>query len=131
MRTAIYEKKKWAINFIKPWMLLRKKTLIGDVIMTYVIFEVKQEHHGKINEMLKDEIVNRQSILTRDAHALGIEKDVTYFKIEGSAEGLKRAKELAKEYKFKKLNQKENKMINQKIIEEEDSAADGMGMIFG
>lgn len=112
-------------------MLLRKKILIGDVIMTYVIFEVKREQHGKINEMLKDEIVNRQSILTRDAHALSIDKDVTYFKIEGSTDGLKRAKILAKEYKFKKLTEKESKSINQKITEEEDSAADGMGMIFG
>jgi hypothetical protein len=99
--------------------------------MTYVIFEVKREHHGKINEMLKDEIVNRQSILTRDAHALSIDKDVTYFKVEGSTGGVKRAKELAKEYEFKILKDKEGKTINQKIIEEEDSAADGMGMIFG
>jgi hypothetical protein len=99
--------------------------------MTYVIFEVKQEQKGKINEMLKDEIVNRQSVLTRDAHALGIDKDVTYFKIEGSDDGLKQAKKLAKEFELKKLTVKESKTINQKVIEEEDSAADGMGMIFG
>ncbi|MDG6229356.1 MAG: hypothetical protein QCH96_05270 [Candidatus Thermoplasmatota archaeon] len=99
--------------------------------MTYIIFEVKKDQIGKINEMLKDDVVNRQSVLTRDAHALGIDKDVSYFKVEGSDEGLKRALELAEEYELKKLDEKEASDVNQKILDEEDSAADGMGMIFG
>jgi len=99
--------------------------------MAYVIFEVKREQIGKINEMLKDDIINRQSVLTRDAHALGIDKDVSYFKIEGNEDSLKRAEELAKEYEFTKLDEKACEEVNQKILDEEDSAADGMGMIFG
>ena len=99
--------------------------------MAYVIFEVKREQIGKINEMLKDDIINRQSVLTRDAHALGIDKDVSYFKIEGNEDGLKRAEELAKEYEFTKLDEKACEEVNQKILDEEDSAADRMGMIFG
>ena len=99
--------------------------------MTYVIFEVKTEEVSKINQMLKDDLVSRQSILNRDASSLNIKKDVSYIKIEGSEEGLKKAKEIAKEFKFKKLNNKESKEINIKIKEQEDSAADGMGMIFG
>lgn len=99
--------------------------------MTYVIFEVKTEEVSKINQMLKDDLVSRQSILNRDASSLNIKKDVSYIKIEGSEEGLKKAKEIAKELKFKKLNNKESKEINIKIKEQEDSAADGMGMIFG
>ena len=99
--------------------------------MTYVIFEVKTEEVSKINQMLKDDLVSRQSILNRDASSLNIKKDVSYIKIEGSEEGLKKAKEIAKELKFKKLNNKESIEINIKIKEQEDSAADGMGMIFG
>jgi YbbR domain-containing protein len=99
--------------------------------VTYVIFEVKTEEVSKINQMLKDDLVSRQSILNRDASSLNIKKDVSYIKIEGSEEGLKKAKEIAKELKFKKLNNKESKEINIKIKEQEDSAADGMGMIFG
>lgn len=99
--------------------------------MTYVIFEVKAEEVNKINQMLKDDLVSRQSILNRDASSLNIKKDVSYIKIEGSKEGLKKAEEIAKEFKFKKLNNKESKEINIKIKEQEDSAADGMGMIFG
>ena len=99
--------------------------------MTYVIFEVKTEEVGKINQMLKDDLVSRQSILTRDASSLSIDKDVSYVKIEGSKEGLKKAGEIAKDLKFKKLSKKKAGEVNKKIEEQEDSAADGMGMIFG
>lgn len=99
--------------------------------MTYVIFEVKKEQIGKINDLIRDDLVSRQSILTRDAAALGIDKDVFYTKIEGSDEGLKRAKELAKELELEKLSEKDAEEVNIKIKEEEESAADGMGMIFG
>ena len=98
--------------------------------MTYVIFEVKSEDIGKINTLTKDDLISRQSILTRDASSLDIDGDFSYVKIEGSDEGLKRAKELAKELKFKKLDEKKAKKVDEKIKEQEDSAASGMGMIF-
>ena len=98
--------------------------------MTYIIFEVKSESIGKINQMLKDDLISRQSIITRDSNSLNIEGDVSFLKIEGSDEGLKRAEELAKEFEFEKLDEKKAKEVNQKIEEQEDSAADGMGMIF-
>ncbi len=98
--------------------------------MTYIIFEVKSENVGKINSLTKDDLISRQSILTRDASSLDMNGDVSYVKIEGSDEGLKRAKELAKELKFKKLDKKKAEKVNEKIKEQEDSAASGMGMIF-
>ena len=98
--------------------------------MTYVIFEVKSENIGKIDKMIRDDLVSRQSILTRDSSSLDIKEDVFYVKIEGSEEGLKKAKELAKELEFKKLDKKKAEKINKKIEEQEDSAASGMGMIF-
>jgi predicted transcriptional regulator len=99
--------------------------------VTYIIFEVKTEDVGKINQMLKDDLVSRQSLLTRDSSSLGIDKDVSYVKVEGSKDGLKKAEEIAKDLKFKKLNKKRLEEVNKKIEEQEDSAADGMGMIFG
>ena len=98
--------------------------------MAYVIFEVKTEDAGKINKLTKDDLVSRQSILTRDSSSLDIKGDFSYVKIEGSKDGLKRAKEIAKELDFKKLDEKKAKKINKKIEEQEDSAASGMGMIF-
>ena len=99
-------------------------------MMAYVIFEVKSEDAGKINKLTKDDLVSRQSILTRDSNSLDMKGEYTYLKIEGSKEGLKKAEELAKELGFKKLAEKKAKEINNKIEEQEDSAATGMGMIF-
>ncbi|MCX6664622.1 MAG: hypothetical protein NT038_00955 [Euryarchaeota archaeon] len=98
--------------------------------MIYVIFKIDSEHVGKINTLIKDDVVSRQSILSRDAHALDIKGTETYLKIEGSEQGVKRAEELAKELGFKKLDKKKAEEINKKILQQEDSAATGMGMIF-
>lgn len=98
--------------------------------MAYVIFEVKSEDAGKINELIKDDLVSRQSILTRDSSSLDLKGNFLYLKIEGGEEGLKRAKKLAKELNLKKLDGKKAKEIDKKIKEQEDSAASGIGMIF-
>jgi len=98
--------------------------------VSYVIFEVKSAEAGKIQTMLQDDIVNRQSIVIRDANSLDIKEAVSYLKVEGSTEGLKRAEELAKDLGMTKLTEKKAKEIDEKIKEQEDSAATGMGMIF-
>ncbi len=98
--------------------------------MTYIIFEVKKEESGKINTVVKDDLVSRQSITTRDASSLDIDGEATYLKIEGSNDALKKAKKLAKEEGLKKLSEKQAKDINDKIKAQDDSAASGMGMIF-
>ena len=83
-----------------------------------------------MNKVTDDDLVSRQSILTRDARSLDVDKDVLYLKIEGSDEAVEKAKKLAEEQGFKKLDEKQAEDINQKIKEQEESAADGMGMIF-
>ena len=98
--------------------------------MAYVIFEVKKEDSGKINSVIKEDIVSRQSITTRDASSLDIKGEATYLKIEGSDDAIKKAIELSKEQGFKKLDQKKAKTVNDKIEAQDDSAASGMGMIF-
>ena len=98
--------------------------------MAYLIFEVKSDEIGKINKLIKDDLISRQSILTRDSSSLNLKGDFSYLKIEGSDEGLKRAEELAKELELKKLDKKKAEEVNTKMEEQEDSAASGMGMIF-
>jgi hypothetical protein len=96
----------------------------------FAIFEVKPEDAGKINSIISDDIVGRQSIFTRDSSSLNLKGQFLYLKIEGSETGIKRAEELAKELKIKKIDPKKAKTINEKILEQEESAASGMGMIF-
>jgi len=98
--------------------------------MTYIIFEVKPDEAGKINTITKDDTVSRQSIIIRDSNSIDIKGDNSYLKIEGSEDGIKRAKELAKELGLKELDKKKAEEINKKIEQQEDSAATGMGMIF-
>jgi len=99
--------------------------------VSYLIFEVKKEESRKIDHVIKDDIVSRQSITIRDSKSLGIEDiDATYVKIEGSEEGLKKAEELFKEIGIKKLSNKKAKEINDKIESQDNSAISGMGAIF-
>jgi uncharacterized alpha/beta hydrolase family protein len=98
--------------------------------VVFVIFELKSDESGKINKIIKDDLVSRQSILSRDSSSLNIDGEFIYLKIEGSEQGTKRAIELAKELEIKKLDEKKAKKIDEKIQEQEDSAASGMGMIF-
>ena len=63
--------------------------------VAYVIFEVKSEDIGKIKQLTKDDVVSRQSILTRDSSSLNLKGEFSYVKIEGSDNGLKRAEELS------------------------------------
>ncbi|MEM0492774.1 MAG: hypothetical protein QXS02_02275 [Candidatus Thermoplasmatota archaeon] len=98
--------------------------------MVYVIFKVSKADTSKIDRLLKDDTVSRQSIIIREANALEMKGDETYVKIEGSSEGVKRAEELAKDAGFVRINEKEASDINKRIEEQEDSAATGMGMIF-
>ncbi|HID24911.1 MAG TPA: hypothetical protein EYP23_00370 [Thermoplasmata archaeon] len=98
--------------------------------MGYVIFEVKKDLIGKIDQVLRDDIVSRQSITTRDATSLDVDKDAMYVKVEGSDKGVKRAEELFREIDVKKLSKKDAEKINKKIVSQDESAATGMGMIF-
>lgn len=98
--------------------------------MAYIIFEVKSENAGNINKLVKDDIVSRQTVISRDASSLDLKGDTTFVKVEGSPEGLDRAMELSKDLNMKKLDEKKAEKINKLIEEQEDSAASGMGMIF-
>ena len=101
----------------------------------YVVFEVEKANVRKADDVFKDDIVSRQSIVVRDSRALDIkefkEKDVQFILIEGgSAEALERAKKLF-EGIGKPMPEKDAALVHQKIHDQEESAATGVGMIFG
>jgi hypothetical protein len=98
--------------------------------MNYAIFSVEKSQASKINKILRDDLVSRQSISVRDASALNIDKDVRYVLIEGTEEALKKADELFSEVGTKE-NEEEAKNIYNKIKSEESDVASGVGFIFG
>lgn len=98
--------------------------------MNYAIFRVEKSQAGKINRILKDDLISRQSISIRDASALTIDKDVRYVLIEGADEAIKKAEELFKDVGIKE-DEEEAKNIYNKIKSEEGDVAHGVGLIFG
>ncbi|MDI6855640.1 MAG: hypothetical protein QMD21_02490 [Candidatus Thermoplasmatota archaeon] len=98
--------------------------------MVYGVFRVEKDKIVKIDDVLKDELVSKQSIAVRDAQGLGINKDFRYVLIEGSNEALKKAEELFKGIGEKEKEQEAEKIYN-KIKEQEDHIAEGVGFVFG
>jgi hypothetical protein len=74
------------------------------------------------------ELASRQSITVRDAASLEIEDTGSFFYITGSDEGVTKCKELIKEFIAESSNLE---LAKQKINDEGDNAAQGMGAIFG
>lgn len=96
----------------------------------HVIFKVPVENKGKADQLLKDDLVSRQSITIRDTSALEMEGKETYVLIEGSEEALKKADELFEEV-GEKLEGGDAEAIYSKIKEREAEAEGGMGLLFG
>ena len=101
----------------------------------YIVFEVERANVRKADGVLKDDLVSRQSIVVRDAKVMDIkefkDKDVQFILIEGgSQEALDRAKKLF-EGLGKPLPDKDAALVHTKIHEQDESAAAGVGMLFG
>lgn len=100
----------------------------GDLM--HAIFKVPVENKGKIDQLLKDDLVSRQSITVRDAAALSMKGKETYVLIEGSEEALEKADDLFKEA-GDKLEGKDVESIFKTIKDKELEAEGGMGLLFG
>jgi hypothetical protein len=96
----------------------------------YAIFKVEKEKEANAKDAMKDDLVSRQSIIIRDSKSLGMDTNCIYIKIEGSKEGIDKAKEIFDEF-GELLSEKEAAKINKKIREDEESASVGIGFIFG
>lgn len=93
---------------------------------------VPREKAGQAEQRLRNDfdVCAKQSITVRDAKALGITLEGSFFYITGSEEGVKKCVEFIKEFEAPaKKEQLEH--AKKKIIEEQDAAASGFGGIFG
>ena len=97
--------------------------------MAFEVFNVPKEKKGEINKGTSDDLIGRQSISTRDAKALGMEGDIVFLMIEGSDEAVDKARTILSDAGIQAAANSAE--IHEKIKKEEESAADGMGMIFG
>ena len=95
-----------------------------------VIYEIEKSDVQKVKDvLLKDEVVNRASIVFKDGNALGLENKY-YCYISGVEEACEKSEELMKNL-GKKVDEKTKEEILQKIKQEEEQAMQGFGGIFG
>jgi hypothetical protein len=97
--------------------------------MAHVVIGVKREFVSKVQELLKDDLVSRQSITTREASALEMKSDLYLVIVEGNEKGVERAREVFKPV-GEPLPEKEAKEVLDKVKAEEEKASMGVGMIF-
>jgi hypothetical protein len=98
--------------------------------MSWKVFKIEKDKMSQAREVLKDDIVSRQSVSIRDSEALEMEGENSFVLIEGSDRSLEHAKNIFSGI-ASELSGMEAKKIFDTIKSEESIAADGMGMIFG
>jgi hypothetical protein len=98
--------------------------------MDWIVF-VKKENVKKADEKLKSDfdVAAKQSITIRDAKSLGLNNDGSFFLIDGDEKGVNKCKELIKEFVFE-VKADDLKKAKNKIKQDEEAAAEGMGGIF-
>jgi hypothetical protein len=95
------------------------------------LFFINMEHYSEAkNAVYADDIISRQTVNFREARALGFDKNGYYLEIEGSSEAIHRVKELLAD-KAKEVGGHEKDEVLKKIAEQEESAAEGFGALFG
>lgn len=96
----------------------------------YAIFSVKPENATKIEGLLKDDLVSRQSITIRESSVLGIQGLGTLVLVEGEEKAVRKSEELFKDIGEKVLGEKATSIYD-KLKKEEEDVAQGVGFIFG
>lgn len=95
----------------------------------YRIFRLPPAQADKVNLLMADDIVSRQSVTVRDAKSLGLEGEDRYILVEGSEAALSRASELVKD--SAPLKGAEAEDVYRQFRSQDDQAVSGMGLIFG
>ena len=95
------------------------------------VFFIPSEKYSKAKNLVYgDDLLSRQSINFRESKALGMKKEGYYLEIDGSEEAIKKLAEILKDL-GKEVDKKEREEVLKKISEQEESAAQGFGSIFG
>ncbi|HVL86831.1 MAG TPA: hypothetical protein VM681_02290 [Candidatus Thermoplasmatota archaeon] len=113
--------------------------------MAFAVFEIKKSDKPKWEQALeinvKDpatgklvydkvaDLLRKQTIVVKEGQSLGLEEGYLYVLVEGSDEALKHARDRVKAFGGQEA--KDAEAIRQKIKDEEEAAAGGVGFIFG
>ncbi len=97
--------------------------------MAWTIFLVPSEKKSNLDDVLRDELIARQSQKVRDAGTYGGPSAQLYVQVEGSNEAVQRAETLLMELGTK-LPSADAERLRARFREEDDAASAGMGLFF-
>lgn len=90
-------------------------------------YDVKKE----LDKILEEDLLKRTGYIVRECKVIGSARKGYFLYLCGTPERIKKIDELFADLPIEKLSGKEAKEIIKKIEAEDESAATGMGMIFG
>jgi hypothetical protein len=97
--------------------------------MAWTLFAVPTDRKAELDQVLRDDVISRQSQKVRDAGSIGGPSGSTYVLIEGTPEGIHRAEDLLGPIGGK-LPPGEAEPLFRRFKEEEEQASSGMGLFF-
>jgi hypothetical protein len=97
--------------------------------MAYRIYTLAADKRDAVDEILKDDILWRQTRFFREGPTLGGKKGETYLYMEGIDSAMERADKLLPPLATR-VEAKDAERIHNKIKEDQDNAAQGMGLMF-
>ncbi len=98
--------------------------------MEYIILFLEKGKSALLGKVLQDDIISRQSIKVQEPSSLGLKGEGTYLMIEGAPDALKKAIEIAGP-ECRSIEGPEKEDIRKRILEAEESVAEGLGLMFG
>ncbi len=118
---------------VMPHSVRRVNNFYYDSKYAGKVFQVYLLPSGRasiLNDLRSDDLIGRQSLVTRDASVFGGKEGGIYLMIEGSPEAIKKAEGMFPD-DLKPVPNEDAQKIQQKIKEEDEKADEGMGFLFG
>jgi hypothetical protein len=98
--------------------------------MDFEIIKLPKGKSSTLGKLVQDDMVSRQTIIVRDMASLNLEGDDTLILVEGSKEALEKALEIVGD-DGSPLSGEEKDRIYVTIMDAEENAAEGLGLMFG
>ncbi len=95
----------------------------------YEVFEVVSGKKDVMDDILSDDLISKQNTNVREGSSLGFKEGVTYAMVEGTEEAVEKAIEMFEEEGIEPAENREE--VKEKIKEEGEAAAQGIGTVFG
>lgn len=97
--------------------------------MTRIVYEFPSSKRSDVEALLDEDPLSRQSVTVKDSDSLGLDRDTVLVFLQGDEDVLEEA-----EAEFRELGGEEPaeaEELQEKLDEEEQAAAGGVGFIFG